>query len=82
VEAIASIHGSEAEIIEFNITKSNRVTKHPISELHIPSSALIAGVLRDNESIIPHSGFQLQRDDKVIVLALPEAIPTVEKIFH
>ncbi len=82
VEAIASIHGSEAEIIEYVITKSNRVTKHPISELHLPATARIAGVFRNNESILPEADFQLLKDDKVIVLALPESIPVVEKIFR
>ncbi len=82
VEAITSVHGSDAEIIEFRITKGNRVTKHPIRDLHIPSSAVVGGVLRGDECIFPNDNFQLEKEDKVIVFALPEAISAVEKIFR
>jgi trk system potassium uptake protein len=82
VEAITSIHGSDAEIIEFNITKGHRVTKRSLGELHLPVSAVIGSVLRGKEAIFPDQDFQLQGDDKVILFALPEAITAVEKIFR
>lgn len=82
VEAITSLHGVDAEIIEFEIQKSNRFTRHPIRDLHFPENALIAGVIRDEESLIPDGSFQLQLHDKVIVFALPEAIHAVEKLFR
>jgi trk system potassium uptake protein TrkA len=82
VEAITSIHGSDAEIIEFNITKGHRVTKRTVEDLHLPSSAVVGSVLRGKETLIPSSDFQLMSDDKIIVFALPEAIAAVEKIFR
>lgn len=82
VEAITSIHGSDAEIIEFNITKGHRVTKRSLGDLHLPASAVIGSVLRGKEAIFPDQDFQLQGDDKVIIFALPEAITAVEKIFR
>lgn len=82
VEAITSIHGSDAEIIEFNVTKGHRVTKRNLEELHLPDSAVVGSVLRGKEALIPGIDFQLQADDKVIVFALPEAISIVEKIFR
>jgi trk system potassium uptake protein TrkA len=82
VEAITSIHGSDAEIIEFNVTKGHRVTKRNLEELHLPESAVVGSVLRGKEALIPGIDFQLQADDKVIIFALPEAISIVEKIFR
>lgn len=82
VEAITSIHGSDAEIIEFNVTKGHRVTKRSLADLHLPASAVVGSVLRGKEALIPDDDFTLQSDDKVIVFALPEAISTVEKIFR
>ncbi|MCB0684883.1 MAG: NAD-binding protein, partial [Saprospiraceae bacterium] len=82
VEAITGIHGSDAEIIEFHVTKGHRVTKRSIADLHLPASALIGSVLRGKEALLPDNDFQLQSDDKVIIFALPEAITTVEKIFR
>ncbi len=82
VEAIASLHGVDAEMIEFQIHKNNKVTKHPIRNLHIPKKAIIAGVVRGKDSFIPDGDFLFEINDKVIVLALPEAIPQVEQIFR
>lgn len=82
IEAITSLHGVDAEIIEYVVQKSNRLTRHPLRELHFPENALIGGVLRGEESLIPNGDFQLQVNDKVIVFALPEAIHAVEKMFR
>jgi len=82
VEAITSLHGVDAEVIEFVITKNNQLTKKKLKELHFPETALIGGVIRGEESLIPDGNFQLQMDDKVIVFTLPEAIAKVEKLFR
>lgn len=81
IEAIASLHGVNAEIIEFVIEKSNRITCHTLDELRLPDKAVIAGVVRDNLGIIPDKHFTPQKGDKVIVFALPEAVRKVEEIF-
>lgn len=82
IEAIASIPGIEAEVIEFILDKQNRLTRKPISELHMPDKTVIAGVIRGEDSIIPDEYFQLQKGDKVIVFTLPEAIGALEKMFR
>lgn len=81
VEAICSLHGVDAEMIEFEIHKKNRLTKFPLGELHLPDTAIIAGVIRNEESYIPGGDFQLNLGDKVIVFALPSAIKIIEEIF-
>jgi len=82
IEAIASLDGVDAEIIEFIIQKDNRLTKTTIGELHLPENAVIAGVIRGNEHIFPNDDFIMHKDDKVIVLAQHSAIARVEKIFR
>ena len=82
IEAIATLHGVNAEIIEFEITKENHITRKTLGELNLSvSSVIIAGVIRGEESIIPKSDFTLQKGDKVIVFALPESIKHVESYF-
>lgn len=81
IKAIASLHGVEAEVIEFLVHKKNRLTKKPIRDLHLPQQAVIAGVVRGEESIIPNGDFTFQLNDKVIVFSLPEAIYRVEQLF-
>jgi trk system potassium uptake protein len=82
IEAITSLHGVDAEVIEFVITKANQLTKKNLRDLHFPKTALIGGVIRGEESLIPNGDFQLEINDKVIVFALPEAIGKVEQLFR
>lgn len=81
VEAITSLHGVDAEVIEYLIHRKNRVTKKPIKDLHFPEKALIGGVIRDGIPYIPDGNFQINVGDKVIVFALPEAISRIEELF-
>lgn len=82
IEALTSLHGVNAEVIEFVVHKSNRLTKYPIRDLHFPEKALIGSVIRQEEALIPNGDFQLEVHDKVIVFALPEAISQLEKLFR
>lgn len=82
IEAITSLHGVEAEVIEFIIHKENRLTKNPIRSLRIPQQAIIVGVIRGENSFIPDGDFQMNLHDKVIVFAMPEAIGKVEALFR
>lgn len=82
IEAITSLHGVDAEVIEYVITKNNRMTKKPLRALHFPETAIIGGVIRGEESLIPNGDFQLALNDRVIVFALPEAISRLETLFR
>lgn len=82
IEAIASFHGVNAEIILFVVYKNNRLVRHPLKDLHLPKEAIIAGVIRHSKSFIPTGDFQLQLHDKVIVFVLPKAIAKIETLFR
>ena len=82
VDAVSGIYGVDAEFIQYSVTKVNRLTKHPLKEMHFPDTAIVAGVIRGDEVFIPDGDFQLNVDDKAIVLALPEARNSLEKLFH
>lgn len=82
IEAITSLHGVDAEVIEYVVHKNNHLTKNPIRKLHLPETSLIGGVIRGEESIIPSGDFQLEMDDKVIIFALPQSINKLDKLFR
>ena len=81
IEAIASFHGVDAEIIEFIIHRSTRLTDKKISDLHLPEEAVVAGVIRQDQGIIPDDSLVLHVEDKIIVCVLPSAMKRVEGIF-
>ena len=82
IEAITSLHGVDAEVIEYVIQKSNQLTKKKVKDLHFPDTALIGGIIRGAETLIPNGNTQLQIGDKVIVFALPVAIKRLEELFR
>jgi trk system potassium uptake protein len=82
VEAITSLHGVDAEVIEFVVHRKNQLTRKPIRDLPFPKVALIGGVIRGEESYFPNGDFQLEVGDKVIVFALPDAIGKLEQLFR
>jgi trk system potassium uptake protein TrkA len=81
IKEITSLNGVNAEIIEFEIHKKNRLLKYPIKDLHLPQKSIIAGVVRGEESHIPDGDFMFQINDKVIIFAQPEAIHQIEELF-
>ena len=82
IEAITSLHGVDAEIIEFVITKESRITSKPLRELKFPPNTIIGGIVRGEQSYIPDGDFQLANGDKVIVFAVSDSIDGLEKMFR
>ena len=82
VEEIASLHGVDGEIIEFNVKANSKITSKPLRELKIPKATTIAGVIRGKEGFIPFGGFQMQEGDKVVVFTHTNSIREIEKFFQ
>lgn len=81
ISAVGTLHGVDAEIIEFNVKASSKVTKKTISRLGFPKTANIVGVIRNDFGFIPFGNFQLQDGDKAIVFSLTESINKIENFF-
>ena len=82
VEAITSLHGVDAEVIEYVIERDNQLVHHPLHALKLPDSALVGGVIRGESTYVPDGDFSLQLGDKVIVFALPDAIAKLDRLFR
>lgn len=81
VEAITSLHGVDAEVIEYVINKESRLTKKPLRKQNFPAAMVVGAIIRGTEIIIPEGDTLFQIGDKIIVLALPRAIQKLERIF-
>jgi trk system potassium uptake protein TrkA len=81
VDAIASLHGVDAEIIEFTVKPKSKIARKKLKNLKFPVNARIAGVIRDNRGFIPFGDFQMEPEDKAIVFSLTEDIHKIERFF-
>ena len=76
-----TLHGIDAEAIEFEITESNKLVGKPLKDLNLPKGALVAAIVRGNEVIIPYGKSSIKPGDKAIVVVLHQAISSIEKKF-
>jgi len=82
VISVSSFKGVGAEVIEFVVPAKAPVTRKKLENIKFPAGAIIGGLTRDSEVIIPTGQTQVQANDKAIVFAMPEAISDIEKIFE
>jgi trk system potassium uptake protein len=82
ISEIASLHGVDAEIIEFKVKAGSLIASAQLKDLNFPKSANVAGVIRGEAAFIPFGNFQLLPGDKAVVFSLTESIHKVEKFFQ
>jgi trk system potassium uptake protein TrkA len=81
VSYVKCLTASEADVLEMIAQKGARITKGSLKELDLPKEINIGGVIRGEETIIPNGSTRIQAGDRVIVLALPEGLKKVERLF-
>ena len=74
------LHG-QAEALEFEAQIGSDAVGTPLHSLRMPRHSLIAGVLRDDNVIVPQGDTVIEVGDHVIVVALKPAISDVERRF-
>ena len=81
IVAITSIHGVDAEILEFEVKPDSKITEHQLRDLQFPKNAIIGGVIRDGKGFTTSGNFRFKPKDRVVVLTKPECIQKVESYF-
>ena len=81
VVAMTKLNNMNAELLEFVVKSKSKITNKVIKDIDFPRSAIIGGVIRNGEGIIPLGDFMIQPGDRVVVCCLPRAITEVEKLF-
>lgn len=82
VSQLKCLSGIDADIVEFEVRAGSAVTRSTLGKLRMPNDAIICGITRDGESFIASEDFQIQTDDRVVVLVLPNAISSIEGLFY
>jgi trk system potassium uptake protein TrkA len=75
-----SIKGEQAEIIEALALETSGIVDKPLKQISFPKGAIVAGIIRKEDIIIPTGDSIIQPEDRVIIFARRQAIPKVEKI--
>lgn len=79
--AIAVIGEGRAEVLELRARFLEGKTECRVRDLGLPKGAVIAALVRGEEVIIPSGSTDVLPDDRVLVVALPENLEAVERLF-
>ena len=82
-DAISSkwLSGTNAEVLELIVGKWAPATRKPIGQLDIPEGAIIGGIIRGRETLLPNRELQLKQGDKVVVFSLPKVMSKMARLF-
>ncbi len=78
---LTSIHGVDAEILEFEVNDGSKIINKELKDLEFPKTAIIGGVIRNNSGYAVRGDFEFKAKDRVVVLSKSECIRTVESFF-
>jgi len=78
---LTSLHGVDAEILEYEVTESSKIVEMELKDVDFPKSAIVGGVIRKGQGFTTTGGFRFKPKDRVVVLSKPECIGKVESLF-
>jgi trk system potassium uptake protein TrkA len=81
VVAMTKLSNMDAELLEFEVQSTSKICNKKIKHLDFPLSAIIGGVIRDDDGFIALGDFEIQAGDRVVVCCLPQSIKKVESFF-
>jgi len=82
VVAMTKLNNMNAEILEFVVKPNSKICNREIRTIDFPRSAIIGGVIRDNEGLIALGAFIIEAGDRIVVCCLPQSIKKVESFFY
>jgi trk system potassium uptake protein TrkA len=82
IHSVTRLAESRAELLEMEAPEKSPAVKKKLRDLEFPSNALLGAIVREGKMQIPTGNTQVKPGDTVVVFALPDAIPRIEKLFN
>lgn len=81
VQSVATIKGIDAEALELTVGVDAPIAGRSLGLVAFPKDAVVGAILREDRVVLPRGGDVIRAGDRVIVFALPGAIPEIERLF-
>ncbi len=82
VRAVYSIGDAEAEVIEAQILSPSSLAGREIREIDFPEGVMVGAVMKGDEMLKPTGSTRIDEGDVIVVFALAEDVPEVERLFQ
>lgn len=81
VSRFATLRGVDAEALEVRIGPRAPVLGMPFREIDFPRRAVVGAIVRDGEVITPRGDDAVMIGDQVVLFAVPQSMPALERLF-
>ncbi|MEE9205609.1 MAG: Trk system potassium transporter TrkA [Acidimicrobiia bacterium] len=81
IHSVSTFQDTSVEAMEIEVGATSEAIGKTLHSLGLPKSMIVGGVVRGDKAFIPHGTTEIQSGDRLIAIALPDAIPAVEKLF-
>ncbi len=81
IRDLYSLFEGQAEIIEAEILDGSEVAGKTVGDLRLHGDVKFGMVVRDGETIVPHSDTLLKDGDRVVILAMRNSVKKIEQLF-
>ena len=82
VQSLKYLNGLDAELMEFIVKPGSAITKGKIRDVGFPKDAIIGGIIRGDAGVIAVGSSEIKAYDRVVVLAVPAALPKGNRFFE
>ena len=81
ITSVKSSTVANADVAEFSVSPEAKVVRHPVKDLHLPSSVTLGGLVRDGEGLLINGSTQIMPGDTVVAFCLAGGIKKLERFF-
>jgi trk system potassium uptake protein TrkA len=81
IDSLVTIEGEKGKIIELTAKHGSKIINKKLRDVNFPRGAIVSAIVREMEVIIPGGENMILANDKVVIFALPSALPDVEGLF-
>lgn len=78
--SVAPLKGEQAEAIEAEALETSDIVNLPLSKVKMPKGAIVGAIVRGDEIIIPRGDSVIRPKDHLIIFALQEVLPKLERL--
>jgi len=82
VRAVYSIGDAEAEVIEAQVMSTSPIAGTLIKDVEWPEGSIIGAIQKGGEVLRPRGNTKIEEGDVVIIFALSDDVPEVERLFQ
>lgn len=81
IQSVVKLRENETEVIEMTPDPKSPVVGKKLAQIKFPKGSIVGAIIRNGDMIIPDGEAVIKTGERVIVFALPEAIPKIEQLF-